>query len=399
MIGIVGEIISAVCGQSVGRVTKEKIFKPLGLSRTCTSKAEYPDRNVAKGYSVLDDGSLLSLGAVQLNDGDIQSAAGGIRSTVNDMLAWAKAIMEAEKKEPSVRHLKPRSSTEEGLLSGIGMTRCAHRPITLEDGLGENSYGLGWFRHTLPSRWLGSIGPNFALLQDPPVIGQQSPPRLALAHFGEFQGFLAAFYTFPETCSAIIVFANSSPSRGDPTDLIAQALCQELFDMKPRVELKQFAHRARQTSDLIWPDLVKNWKANRVENTPQHAASDYIGRYTNEGFMLTIDVYELSDEERGSGPNPEVLGFTVNSIKRQSAKLRHYHYDIYTFLPDNRDDAIRKGMEGYMVLPLLLLSFVRDSSGKVCSLEWDLQAGVCEGPAPGIEKLVGPARFHRVPHN
>ena len=249
MLGVVGEIISAVCGKSAGTVMKENIFGPLGLTRTCTTNAEYPDGNVARGYSVLDDGSLWSLGDPQLEDGDIQGAAGFIRSSVNDMLAWAKAIMEAEKGDPGRRHLDPGAViksevTKPGLPSNIALTRCAHHPITLENGLGENSYGLGWFRHTLPSRWLGSIGPNFTLLQDPPVIGQKSPPRLALAHYGEFQGFLAAFYTFPETCSAIIVFANSSPSRGDPTDLIAQTLIQELFDMKPRVPLEKFAHKA-----------------------------------------------------------------------------------------------------------------------------------------------------------
>jgi hypothetical protein len=70
------------------------------------------------------------------------------------------------------------------------------------------------------------------------------------------------------------------------------------------------------------------------------------------------------------GPNPpELLGFNVNSISRQSAKLRHYHYDTWTFLPDSRDDALRKGMEGFLSLPLLLLSFIRDEAGAVCSLD------------------------------
>jgi hypothetical protein len=112
--------------------------------------------------------------------------------------------------------------------------------------------------------------------------------------------------------------------------------------------------------------------------------------------MLTIDVYELSADDRGSRPNPEVLGFTANLIRNQSAKLRHYHYDVYTFLLNNRDDAIHKGMEGYIVLPLLLLSFVRNSCGEVTSLEWNLQAGACKGPAPDIGEIIGPVKFDRV---
>jgi len=396
MLGVVGEVISAVCKQSTGTVLKERIFEPLGMTRTCTSNAEYPDQNVAKGYSVLDDGSLLSLGDPLLEDGDIQGAAGFVRSSVNDMLTWAKAIMVTENQERGMRSLEIGSELGDHPLRGISLARCAHRPITLENGPGENAYGLGWFRHTLPSSWLGSIGPNFALLKDPPIIGRKSKPRLAVSHYGEFQGFLAAFYTFPETCSAVIVLANTSPSRGDPTDLIAQALIQELFDMQPRVALENYALQARRASDMIWPALVESWVSNRVQNTPRRPPLEYVGRYENPGFMLVIDVYELPDSEKGKGSNPEVLGFTVNSIKRQSAKLRHYHYDVFTFLPDSRDDALRKGMEGYMALPLLLLSFLRGACGKVCGLEWDLQAGICEGPAPGLEKIVHPIRFKRV---
>ncbi|KAJ4252022.1 hypothetical protein NW762_011323 [Fusarium torreyae] len=388
MYGVIGELIAKVCDTSTGQAIKENIFRPLGMDRSCTSATEYVDKNVAKGYTVLQDGTPLDLGDPKLEDGDIQGAAGFVRSSVNDMLKWAKAVMEAEEEAKNgINSLK---------LPGIDFTRSSHRPMTIENGLGENSYGFGWFRHTLPSKWLSSIGPNFALLQDPPVIGRNSRPVLTLAHWGEFQGFLTSLYTFPETKSAIIVMANSSPSRGDPSDLIAQTLCQELFDMKPRVALEDYAHRASQMSDLIWPSLVEEWVTGRVQNTPVRPPSEYVGHFRNEGFMLDIEVYELRSKNRGQGENPELLGFTVNGIQRQSAKLRHYHYDVWTFLPDSRDDASRKGMELYMKLPLVLLSFLRDEMGKVYALEWDLQAGVCEGPAPGLETAVDSIRFDRV---
>lgn len=388
MYGVIGELIAKVTGTSTGQAIRDTVFRPLGMERSFTTASEYVDQNVAKGYSVLQDKSPLDLGDPKLEDGDIQGAAGFVRSSVNDMLKWAKAIMEAEDEEAH--------GDKSCKLPGISFTRCSHRPMILENGLGENSYGFGWFRHTLPSKWLSSIGPNFALLQDPPVIGQKSRSLLTVAHWGEFQGFLTSFYTFPETKSAIIVMANSSPSRGDPSDLIAQTLCQELFDMKPRVALEDYAQRASQMADRIWPSLVEDWVTGRVQNTPTHPPSDYVGLFRNEGFMLDIKVYELEGKERGQGENPELLGFIVNNIARQKAKLRHYHYDVWTFLPDSRDDASRKGMELYMKLPLVLLSFLRDDMGHVNALEWDLQAGVCEGPAPGLGSAVGSIRFDRV---
>jgi CubicO group peptidase (beta-lactamase class C family) len=387
MYGVIGELIAKVTGISTGQAFKNHIFDPLGMQRTFTSASEYVDKNVAKGYSILLDGSPLNLGDPKLEDGDIQGAAGFVRSSVNDMLKWAKAILEAEDEA---------TDTKSSKLPGISYTRCSHRPMVLENGIGENSYGFGWFRHSLPSKWLSSIGPNFALLQDPPVIGQNSRPILTLAHWGEFQGFLTSFYTFPETKSAIIVMANSSPSRGDPSDLIAQTLCQELFDMKPRVALEEYAQRASQVADRIWPSLVEEWVTGRVQNTHAHPPSDYTGLFRNKGLMLDILVYELDEKDRGQGENPELLGFTVNNISKQTAKLRHYHYDVWSFLPDSRDDASRKGMELYMKLPLVLLSFLRSGTGKILALEWDLQAGVCEGPAPGLESVVGSIRFDRV---
>ena len=52
-------------------------------------------------------------------------------------------------------------------------------------------------------------------------------------------------------------------------------------------------------------------------------------------------------------------------------------------------------MEGFLHLSMLLLVFVRDKFGAISALEWDLQAGVCEGPAPGISTIVAPIRFLR----
>ncbi|KAL2182953.1 beta-lactamase/transpeptidase-like protein [Thermothelomyces heterothallicus CBS 203.75] len=387
MMGVAGEVIRKVCGKSTGTVLKEKILAPLKLTRTCTSAAEYPaDGNVAIGYSILDDGSVLPLRDPQCRDGSVQAGAGFVRSTVNDMLRWAKAVMDSEKAE---------ARGETPMLPGISFTRCAHRPLVMEDGLGENSYGMGWFRHTLPSRWLSSIGPNSKLLDDdPPVIGKNSPPRLALAHYGEFGGFLAAFYTFPATDSAIVVLANSAQSRGDPTDLIAQALCQELFDMRPRVALDQYARESARRAGLRWSALVREWEANRVPGTRMRNPADYVGTYTNEGFKLAIRVYLLPDSaaaaRSGGNNNPELLGFQVNGLPRQTAKLRHYHYDTWTFLPESRDDASRKGMELYLALPYVLLEFKRGHDDRVCALEWDLQGGDCEGPAPGLGSLVKP---------
>ena len=282
-------------------------------------------------------------------------------------------------------------------LHQMQIMRCGHRPITLQGNGYENTYGLGWFRHMLPSSWLGSIGPNFAFLPDPPVINQAGPPRLAIAHWGEFNGFLTALYTFPTTRSDVVVMANSSPRRGDPADLVAQLLTQELFNMQHRINFEDYATKVAAASRQLWPALVQEWVSNRAQNTKHASIDEYEGGFRNTAYGLTIHVYRLPPDVTDPEHPEELLGFNVNSITRQSAKLRHYHHDTWTFLPYSRDDALRKGMEGFLRLPLLLLSFVRDESGGIDGLDWDLQAGFCEGPAPGISEIVAPIRFHRFP--
>ncbi len=320
MLGVVGDIVAKVSGKTPGTFLRERIFEPLGMTRSCTTNAGLPsDDNIAMGYSVLDDGTLSEWDLPVLEDGRLQGGAGYVRSTAHDMMVWAKAVMEAESLQNSgMDHAGAlrRAPPEKNPLRQMQFIRTAHRPMIEERSPIENSYGLGWFRHMLPSSWLGSIGPNFGLFEDPPVINASGPPRLAIAHWGEFNGFLTSFYTFPETQSAIIVMANCSPGRGDPTDLIAQELAQDLFHMQPTVDFEKFAMQAAETSKLHWPALVEEWVAKRVHNTKHRPLEEYVGSYRSSDFKLTIDVYQLDGDNAGNGPSPELLGFIVNSMSK-----------------------------------------------------------------------------------
>lgn len=293
LLDVVGSVISKVCGKRSGLVLKERIFEPLGMTRSFTRNDEFEDKNSAKGYAVYNDASLLAFSPSALEDGSLQGASGYVRSTVNDMLVWANAVLEAEDHES----LHSASSTSSpNPLRQMNYIRCAHRPIILgEPGL-ENSYGLGWFRHMLPSKYLASIGPNFSLLPEPPVINKDGPPRLTIAHWGEFGGYLTALYTFPASKSAIVVMANCNGAKGDPTDFAAQALCQELFKMRPKIDLKQYARQAAKNSDLKWDRLVHDWNRNRTLNTAIAPLDDFIGRYTNKGLEITIAVSKIQNK-------------------------------------------------------------------------------------------------------
>lgn len=166
--------------------------------------------------------------------------------------------------------------------------------------------------------------------------------------------------------------------------------------MRPRVDLTAAAKLAARNSSLRWDSLVQEWVKNRIQNTPTPSPDDYKVTYVNAGFRYTISVDRLHELDIREGrPNPELLLMNLNSMPRQNVKLRHYHYDTWTFMSDSRDDAVRKGMTGFLKLPRLLVEFVRDDSSQVVAIDWDLQAGSCEGPAPELGRCVPPIRFKK----
>lgn len=52
-------------------------------------------------------------------------------------------------------------------------------------------------------------------------------------------------------------------------------------------------------------------------------------------FLLRIEIFELDELERNTSPGPKLLGSRINSIDKQTTKLMHYHYDVWTFIPDS----------------------------------------------------------------
>lgn len=90
----------------------------------------------------------------------------------------------------------------------------------------------------------------------------------------------------------------------------------------------------------------------------------------------------------GNGPNSELLGFRIDLLPRQAAKLRHYHDDARASIPNAKDDALRKGIGKFLQLLLLNMRFVFNDSNELQCLKRDLQGREYEGHAPGWGAVV-----------
>lgn len=120
-------------------------------------------------------------------------------------------------------------------------TRPANDPSTIRGA----AYYMGWFRLDLPSSMLGAFSGNILshekdsqnYLMPEYMLGKSSDSLLAIGHSGGIPGSLATIWTSLETESAILVLTNGR-GLGDASDFVAQTLIQQLFDLKPRFNLK-----------------------------------------------------------------------------------------------------------------------------------------------------------------
>jgi CubicO group peptidase (beta-lactamase class C family) len=84
---VAGEVIGAVSGTSWDQVLHERIFKPLGMTRSSTSVTETDSQSNVSSIHVLSEGQLRPIKALM---SDSASAMGSINSTVMDLAQYAR---------------------------------------------------------------------------------------------------------------------------------------------------------------------------------------------------------------------------------------------------------------------------------------------------------------------
>lgn len=115
---LLGAVIEGASGQSYGQYIQENIFNPLGMknSRMDDPADLIPHR--VRGYRLIN-GEIKNSEYVDVSS---RFAAGGTRSTVVDLLKYAKGIIEGKLlKEDTWRQMFTSMATHEGVFTGYGM--------------------------------------------------------------------------------------------------------------------------------------------------------------------------------------------------------------------------------------------------------------------------------------
>lgn len=234
--GMLGCAIGMESGPTTtwSHLQETRILKPLGMKNTSAIMRQFGGDSFAEPH--MPDSSRRPVEVkrpVNMTGKFDLGPAGGMCSTVPDMLIWGNEVLRCLKEDADGPATKPSPLQEVPTL-------VAHHAVVGTSGIAENSYGLGWGRVSLPSSGLGSLsinGPSTGR-----VIGSSSKPRLVLHHGGLCGGYLASICIVPDDELVVIAFSNGY-GFGDITDWAMQAVLQEALDLSQKIDFLEAAKK------------------------------------------------------------------------------------------------------------------------------------------------------------
>ncbi|KUJ21343.1 beta-lactamase/transpeptidase-like protein [Mollisia scopiformis] len=337
-----------------GQVVDDRILTPLGLKRTVFWN-DLNQENVAKPYVALDDGSSYSIPYPKLADGTLMGSAMGLRSSVNDLLTWSKALLDGLADQ---RH--------SGLTSTNGLP--LKQPKTIMDGKSplSSSYpgkmGLGWMLTTTPSK-IGGGGANAMLLEEMPNVGEDSPGIELIYYQGSTSGYTTSLLLVPETQSAIIVLANSM-GLNDAADWVSQAVLEVLLNTTKPADHAALSRETAKKQVSTFPSMNQTLQKDRTLGTSPRELGKYVGAYYNSIKNFFIETC-IEDGE---------LHFAFQGLRdHQSWPLKHYNYDTFSWII-SRDECVKRARFAAASPGLYLLEFVH-SEDNIVALQWKHDPG------------------------
>ncbi len=276
-----GVIAEKLTGKSWGDNIKEKLFAPLGMTRSNVSIPELKkSKNVAKGYQVSDD----KIKAMDYYRIRAMGPAGSINSSVNEMANWMIAWINGGKFEG--KEVLPAAYVQEAMSSQ--MIVGAATPGAEYPDLHMANYGYGWF--------LSSYRGHYRV-----------------EHGGNIDGFSANTCFFPSDSVGIVVLVNQNGSV--VPSMVRNTVADRVLGLSKREWSKERKKRADEAAKAQEEASAAS-TSNRKEGTkPSHAAEAFAGKYDHPGYgTFRINVKKDS---------------LFAALPLEKLWLKHYHYNIF----------------------------------------------------------------------
>ncbi len=279
-----GQVVGAVTGNPWDDVVRERIFQPLGMTRTTTSVTALRGMDDVATPHARYDGRMT---AIAWRNFDNVGPAGSINTTARDMAQWLR--FQLSRGTYGGRRLLSDSAFRQMRLPNTPI-----RPDAAADSLWPEihlrAYGLGWVLNDYRG-------------------------RLVVSHGGALDGMRAEVGMLPEERLGVVLLANS-----DQVGNLLVGLQYRVFDAYTGGVRRDWSAdlladlikgRARETQDSIKQDSA------RVRGTqPSHALADFAGRYVDSLYG------EMTVAEDGGRLALRAGTWAV-------ADLEHWHYDTF----------------------------------------------------------------------
>jgi CubicO group peptidase (beta-lactamase class C family) len=323
---VAGKIVEKLTGKSLGVNMRQKMFEPLGMTRTSVEEGFAHDSNFAKAYSTLKDGTPFEIPRPTISDQTLMGPAGGVRSCINDLCRFYLAFMRAANDQFENKSTSMPDSPFKQLIRVL----TPHNQLVVTS-LREQSYCLGWGRAELPCT-LGNFNYNKGLVSQMPIIGKGVPSRLVVYHGGSLQGFTSTVFTLPESETAIVTLQNSH-GLCDPCDWIAQLLIDTLFGTTEPVDMARCARESALKGASLMDTMQDDLEKARTPGTKPRPLNEYTGRYQNRIQNFFIDITVGEDRE---------LRMCFQGMESEVFRLRHYHFDEFVW-NESHDETAKRG--------------------------------------------------------
>lgn len=364
---VLGEIIEKVSGESFGTFLKHRVFEPLKLNRTSTAH-DNSEENLAKPYAVLDNKEPYLLPFPKTQDGQIMGPAQAVRSSVNDMLAYGSALLEAQaaelqgKKTPASNPLRGVANQLSGKIS-----KSFESPTLL-----ERSYGFGIDRFQLPQP-LDGVGCNGMFVKKMPTLvpGPNSAGGLLLLHHGSVAGYTTMLGLLPEY-DTVIFTASNSVGLGDPAGWVLQLLVETIIRSDSKIDFAVLAEEAATNHARREVDNMRSLEERRTPDTKPRPLDNYVGSYVGFEGLFHILIRRRRGEE-----GLEVL---FQGLESQAWSLTYYHCDTFVWIQPFNEQARRArfNLAGPDLFKLCFMAGVGGDASDIDRVCWMQEPGLPE---------------------
>ena len=309
-----GVLTERIAGSSWDDLIKQRIFVPLGMTRSNTSVREM---STAGDHSLPYMLRSEKVTAVPFRNLDAIGPAGAINSSVEEMVRYVQMHIDQGKVADKQVISKRFAALMQSLHSAPPVNVDLDAPTYTEFGPG--GYGLG-------------------------VNVRSYRGRKLVDHGGGIDGFISAMSWMPHDRLGVVVLTNLSGTNPVP-NIVVNNVYDRLLGLE-QVDFRARAKAAQERSERQGTERERKRAAERVmETSPSRPLAQFAGTYEHPAYGSVIVT-------GGDGR----LSLTHGSI---TATYEHFHYDVFQTVttPDTRSWSARTR-----------ISFTSGPSGKIESV-------------------------------